>query len=86
MLAYGHEWDSEGQLPQTLQEVSLDCSREELDRLIGFLQDVRAEAAGEELDSLSHWHFRDWYPAWTEKHSDLLIWLSDQHVWTKETE
>ena len=86
MLAYGHEWNSVGELPQTLREVSLDCSREELDRLIEFLQDVRAEAAGEKLDSLSHWHFRDWYPAWTEKHSDLLIWLSDQHVWTKETE
>ena len=43
-------------------------------------------AEGVQLDSLSHWHFRDWYPAWTEKHSDLLIWLSDQHVWTKETD
>ena len=32
MLAYGHEWDSGEKLPLTLQEVSLDCSREELDR------------------------------------------------------
>ena len=86
MLAYGYEWNSEGQLPETLREVSLDCSREELDQLIEFLQSVREEAEGVQLDSLSHWHFRDWYPAWTEKHSDLLIWLSDQHVWTKETE
>ena len=86
MLAYGYEWDSEGQLPETLREVNLDCSREELDQLIEFLQSVREEAEGVKLDSLSHWHFRDWYPAWTEKHSDLLIWLSDQHVWTKETD
>ena len=85
MLAYGYEWDSEGQLPETLREVSLDCSREELDRLIEFLQIVRREAEGEALDSQSHWHFRDWYPAWTETHSDLIIWLSD-HTWTKENQ
>ncbi|NBI66808.1 hypothetical protein D1646_08250 [Pseudoflavonifractor sp. 60] len=83
MLAYGHDWDSQNQLPQTLREVSLDCSREELDLLIEFLQGVRAESAGGELDSMSHWHFRDWNPAWTEKHSDLIIWLGD-HTWTKE--
>ena len=86
MLAYGHEWNSEGELPQTLREVSLDCSREELDRLIEFLQDVRAEAAGEKLDSLSHWHFRDWSPDWTNRHSDFIILPSDHHVWIKETE
>lgn len=86
MLAYGHEWDSQGQLPQTLREVSLDCSREELDRLIEFLQSVREESAGAELDSLSHWHYRDWSPDWTEKHSDFIILLSDHHVWTKETD
>ena len=86
MLAYGYEWNSEGQLPETLREVSLDCSREELDQLIEFLQDVRAEAAGEKLDSLSHWHFRDWNPAWTKQHSDFIILLSDHHVWTKETD
>lgn len=85
MLAYGHEWDSEGQLPNTLREVSLDLSREELDQMIEFLQGVREEAAGEELDSLSHWHFRDWNPAWTEKHSDLIIWLTE-HTWTKENQ
>ena len=85
MLAYGHDWDSGEKLPLTLQEVSLDCSREELDRLIEFLQSVRREAEGEALDSLSHWHFRDWYPAWTETHSDLIIWLSD-HTWTKENQ
>ena len=83
MLAYGYEWDAEGQRPETLREVSLDCSREELDQLIEFLQQVREEAKGIELDSLSHWHFRDWYPAWTEKHSDFIILLSD-HTWTKE--
>ena len=83
MLAYGYDWDSQGRrLPQTLREVSLDCSREELDRLIRFLQDVREEAAGEKLDSLSHWHFRDWDPAWTQEHSDFIILLSD-HIWTK---
>ena len=53
MLAYGYEWSSEGQLPETLREVNLDCSREELDQLIEFLQSVREEAEGVKLDSLS---------------------------------
>ncbi len=57
MLAYGYEWNSEGQLPETLREVSLDCSREELDQLIEFLSERREEAEGVQLDSLSHWHF-----------------------------
>ena len=86
MLAYGYEWDSEGQLPETLREVSLDCSREELDQLIEFLQSVREEAEGVKLDSLSHWHFRDWSDSWTKNHSDFIILLSDHHVWTKETD
>ena len=85
MLAYGYEWNSEGELPQTLREVSLDCSREELDRLIEFLQGVREAAREEELDSLSHWHFRDWSESWTEKHSDFIILLSDR-TWTKESD
>ena len=84
MLAYGHEWSSEGQLPQTLREVSLDCSRAELDQLIEFLQTVRDEAEGVKLDSLSHWHFRDCSDSWTEKQSDFIILLSDHHTWTKE--
>lgn len=83
MLAYGHEWSSQGQLPQTLREVSLDCSREELDQIIEFLQQVCQEAEGVKLDSLSHWHLRDWSDSWTEKHSDLIILLGD-HTWTKE--
>ena len=86
MLAYGHEWNREGQLPETLREVSLDCSRAELEELIAFLQNVREEAAGAKLDSLSHWHFRDWSPDWSEKHSDIVILLSDHHVRTKETD
>ena len=85
MLAYGHAWDSEGQLPQTLREVSLDCSREELDQLIAFLQEVRQESEGMKLDSLSHWHFRDWNESWTEKHSDFIILLGE-HTWTKEND
>ena len=85
MLAYGHEWNSEGELPNTLREVSLDLSREELDQLIEFLQDVRTEAEDIKLDSLSHWHFRDWSESWTEKHSDFIILLSDR-TWTKESD
>lgn len=83
MLAYGYEWNSEGKLPDTLRKVSLDCFREELDQLIEFLQQVREESAGVELSSLSHWHFRDWSDHWTEKHSDVIVLLSD-HTWTKE--
>lgn len=84
MLAYGYEWNSEGRLPDTLREVSLDCSREELDQLIEFLQQVRREAEGVKLDSLSHWHFQDWSESWTKAHSDFIILLSDR-TWTKET-
>ena len=51
MLAYGHEWNSVGELPQTLREVSLDCSREELDRLIEWQENQR-DKPGRRWESL----------------------------------
>ena len=83
MLAYGYEWNSGEVNPQVLREASMVCTGEELDSLIEMLQTFRdsrpREAEGD------HQHFRDWYPAWTETHSDLIIWLSD-HTWTKENQ
>lgn len=83
MLAYGYEWNSESELPQTLREASLVCTRKELDDLIEMLQSFR-DAMPREADG-DHQHFRDWSKSWNEQSSDFIIFISAQ-PWTKENQ
>ncbi len=72
MQIYGYEKDSEQLLK--LSESCLECSLEELDKVIEFLQQVREEH-GKIADKTAqpHSHYRDWDKAWTSESSDLII-------------
>ena len=76
MLAYGYEWNKEEEMPLSLREATLVCTREELDELILMIQDFRAQLPdGAEGD---HQHYRDWSESWTSEHSDFILLLSHQ--------
>ena len=78
MLAYGYPWNSKTQRPETLREATLCCTKEELDLLIDFLQEVRVQIS--ELDQVEgeHWHLRDWKGIWSGRESDVILYLMDR--------
>ena len=78
MLAYGYEWNSEKDRPDILREASLACTREELDSLIEFLQDIREALSDLEHIEGEHFHFRDWNEDWSEKQSDFIVFMADK--------
>ncbi len=78
MLAYGYPWDSEVQQPETLRETTLSCTKEELDLLIEFLQEVRVQVSELDVVEGEHWHLRDWKENWSGRESDVILYLMDQ--------
>ena len=65
MDIFGYTDDSEAERPSRMREVSFSCDRADLDRLIGFLEHVRSEAAqlavpGSDALARCHLHLSDW--------------------------
>ena len=75
MKAFGYgRADRGGEAPEQLREVTLQLTRDELDRLIHFLGHVRTEFEGPSLSSgESHFHLRDWWKGWNESEADLIV-------------
>jgi hypothetical protein len=72
MRAFGYDKnDLEAETPKALREVTLALTREELDSVIAFLQEVRCKWGQERPQS--HWHFRDWATGWKPSEPDFII-------------
>ena len=72
MQIYGYQKDVDTLI--NLEEVSLQCTLEELDDIIGFLTKTREEHAKViEKTSMCHSHFRDWNSAWKQGNPDLIV-------------
>lgn len=72
MKAYGYKKDDEELIE--LQEVSLQCSLEELDKIIEFLINVKkihSSVSGE--TKLCHSHLRDWDKDWNNGEMDFIV-------------
>ena len=60
---------------------TIDCTIEELDRIIGFLEYAKAEFSSElrfwEENNMQGYslqlHYRDWYAEWTKNESDFTV-------------
>ena len=79
MMAYGYEWSSEKRTPGALREATLACTKEELDNLIWFLNQVKEDIDNRDaIDEGEHWHFRDWDDEWTVENSDFIFMLMNQ--------
>lgn len=75
MQFYGYEKDSEQLLK--LSESCLECSLDELDKVIEFLQQVREKHGKIAVKTeYPHSHYRDWDKSWTSESSDFIITIS----------
>ena len=80
MLAYGYPRNSESDYPEQLQEASLLCTKEELDRIIEFLQNLQSKSSSFESVTGIHAHFRDYDKCWNASSSDFIICLRDEET------
>ena len=64
--------------PAVLREASLACTKEELDLLIAFLQDIQEELSDLDNTESEHFHFRDWSEGWSEKQSDFILFMAEK--------
>ena len=72
MQIYGYQKNSETLMD--LEEVSLKCTLEELEKIVGFLSKALEEHAGVvDRNDICHSHFRDWDSTWREGNPDLII-------------
>ena len=72
MQIYGYQKDADTLI--NLEEVSLHCTLEELDDIIGFLSKSRKEhAEGAEKTGMCHSHLRDWKQGWKQGEPDLIV-------------
>ena len=63
MKIFGYQNDSENLLK--LEEVSISCNIEELDKIVKFLYEVKNKhAAVADKTDVCHSHFRDWDLTW----------------------
>ncbi len=80
MKAYGYDRaNEEAEAPMELKEVSLQCTTEQLDKMISFLNYVREHSVKHPVQykegECDHFHYRDWLKTWTKKESDFIILL-----------
>lgn len=81
MEAFGYDKkDNEYNKIIKLSEVTLDCNKNDLDKIIEFLKSVRQDIAEKNVEDGSHWHYRDYNELWTEQESDLIIYLDNNTV------
>lgn len=76
MHVFGYAFDDERETPRRLREATLACQPAELDRLVAFLEHVRAEVARRGPGAIApcHFHLRDWDRG-TSGSADLIIAL-----------
>lgn len=78
MEAFGYnKKDSEFESILKLSQVTLCCTKAELDRLIAFLQTVKRESEEEEITEGDHWHYRDYVDDWTEAEADFIMFVEE---------
>jgi hypothetical protein len=72
MQVFGYKKDSEELME--LGEVTFLSNIEELEKLIRFFQETKAQhsKAAKEIESF-HSHFRDWDTAWQEGSADIIV-------------
>lgn len=76
--AFGYDRnDEEFEKILRLSQVTLSCTKEDLDRIIDFLNDVKSDIEKENIEEGDHWHYRDYYDSWTEEESDLIIFADN---------
>lgn len=73
MRAFGYERNSEAEMPYSLSETTLLCTKEELEKIIDFLTKVHSDITEMKNVDGCHWHFRDYDPSWTKEQSDMII-------------
>lgn len=72
MRLFGYQKDSDDLLK--LDEVSIQCSIEELKKIIDFLNKVKVEhATVENKTDMCHSHFRDWEPERKKGEPDIIV-------------
>lgn len=60
-----------------LSQVTLTCTKNDLDKIIEFLNDVKKEIDNTKVEDGDHWHYRDYNDSWSEKESDLIIFIDE---------
>ncbi len=78
MEAFGYDKnDKEFEKILKLSQVTLSCKKEDLDKIIEFLNKVKNESKNKKIDNGGHWHYRDNHKSWTEEESDLIIFVDN---------
>jgi len=75
MKVYGYEKSNEDFVE--LREASIECTMDELDRIIKFLQNTKEQhnkAKGK--TEICHSHYRDWDKEWSKEQSDIIIFTT----------
>ena len=72
MTFFGYEKGGEKLLK--MEEVSLECTCEELEKLIEFLNKVKEEhTAVKNKTNICHSHFKDWKSKWNKEDTDFIV-------------
>ncbi len=72
MKVFGYQKDNDNLLE--LEEMSIQCSIEELDKIIHFMQDAKNahnKVAGK--TEMCHSHLQDWDKEWEKGEPDMII-------------
>lgn len=77
MLAYGYSRSSNADAPDELSEATLLCTKEELDQIIAFLQDIQQKCQSYDTVKGFHVHYRDFRSHCNHSDSDFIVCLTE---------
>lgn len=76
MKLFGYEKNKEKKSLE-INEATMICSKEELDKIIEYLQSISEEIKEEYIDPNEHWHYSDYNDDWTEEDSELVVFIDN---------
>lgn len=63
-----------------ISEASIFCSKEELEKIIQYLQSIREEIGEDYISLDEHWHYSDYNEDWTDKDSELIVFVDNTKI------
>jgi len=78
MEVFGYDKkDEEFEKCLPLSQVTLSCKKEDIDKIIEFLNEVKKDCKNEKIENGDHWHYRDFNDSWTEEEPDFIIYIEN---------
>ena len=61
-----------------MSQATLNCKKSDINKIINFLTEIKKEIENNKVEDGDLWHYRYYNDSWTEKESDLIVFIDEK--------